>query len=197
MDSELKMSAMIMETMPLSEEEARVVDDCIPIRTFEKGTILLHEGKVAVESYQTIKGCVRQYCLVDGDEKTTAFYTEGQSISPLSGHRQKDPSKYYLSCVEDCILAVFHQEKELELYRQVPKLESLCRVSMEDNYARQQEVLAGYITTNPEERYLQLLQNRPELLQRIPQYHLASYLGVTPESLSRIRKRVANKRTGA
>lgn len=69
-------------------------------------------------------------------------------------------------------------------------LESMSRMSLQEELNTYQEMLVTYITTNPEERYLNLLKYRPELLHRVPQYQLASYLGVTPESLSRIRKRI-------
>ncbi len=72
-------------------------------------------------------------------------------------------------------------------------MESLCRVSSESNHGRAQEMMASYITKSPEQRYLNLLETRPDLVTRVPQYQLASYLGVKPESLSRIRKRLAMK----
>jgi hypothetical protein len=67
-------------------------------------------------------------------------------------------------------------------------------MSMEDDFGEQQEALAKFITSSPEARYKNLLETRPDLIQRVPQYHLASYLGVKPESLSRIRKRIAQNR---
>ncbi|MEZ4951136.1 MAG: hypothetical protein R2784_17385 [Saprospiraceae bacterium] len=73
-------------------------------------------------------------------------------------------------------------------------MNQLCRVSVEEEFRKQQEALAAFITSSPEDRYLNLLENRPDLLMRVPQYHLASYLGVKPESLSRIKKRLAAKR---
>ena len=85
-------------------------------------------------------------------------------------------------------MAVLNYDKEQELFKRVPKYEALCRMSMEGDFGEQQEALAKFITSSPEQRYKTLLETRPDLLQRVPQYHLASYLGVKPESLSRIRK---------
>ncbi|WP_339787516.1 Crp/Fnr family transcriptional regulator [uncultured Imperialibacter sp.] len=187
-------SEMIGQHMTLTEEETEVLNDCIPIRSYKKGTILLREGQIATECYFNIKGCVRHYYLSDGEEKTTQFYTEEQSIASMNSYLNKVPANHYLECLEDTTLAVFGYEKEKELYRKHPKFESLCRLSMEDDFGKQQEMLANYIIQSPEERYLNLLETRPNLLNRVPQYHLASYLGVKPESLSRIRKRVAEKR---
>ena len=187
-------SKLVARFISLNEEETKAIIECIPIRTYKKGTVLLREGQVASECYFNLKGCVRLYYLVDGEERTTCFYTEEQSIASMASYVNRTPANHYLSCIEDTTLAVLHFEKEKELYRRVPKFESLCRVSMEDDFGKQQEMLASYITTSPEERYLNLLETRPELLQRVPQHQLASYLGVKPESLSRIKKRVTLKK---
>jgi CRP-like cAMP-binding protein len=179
--------------MPLNEEEATAINEYIPVRHFAKGTVLLKEGQVARNSYFILKGCVRHYYLVDGEERTTFFYTEDQSVASMKSYINRVPADHYLACVEDSILAILNYDKEKELYKRFPKFESLCRVSMEEDFGHHQEILAGFITSSPEERYLRLLQSRPDLLNRVPQYLLASYLGVKPESLSRIRKRVSQK----
>jgi len=85
------------------------------------------------------------------------------------------------------------QENELELFRRFPRFESLSRRALEEKLGNYQQMLANYIIKSPEERYIDLLENRPELLGRVPHYQLASYLGVKPESLSRIRKRIIQK----
>lgn len=186
-------SSQISEIMPLTEEQKKRVDELIPVQTFRKGTVLLKEGQIARDSYFTITGCVRAYKLVDGEERTTAFYVEEDPITSATSYNEQVPANHYLECVEDCLLAVLNYEKEKELYREFPQLEILCRVHIEREYGKQQEILADYLTKNPEERYLLLLKTRPALLQRVPQYLLASFIGVQPESLSRIRKRLASK----
>lgn len=190
---EYDIAALIGKFLPLQPEEQTALREGIPVRNFEKGTVLLREGQVARDSYFNLRGCVRKYYLVDGEEKTTEFFTEDQSVASLQSYVQKIPANHYLECVEDCVLAVLNYDKEMELYKKVEGFESLCRVSIEEEMGKQQEVLAKFITSSPEERYLNLLETRPDLIQRVPQYHLASYLGVKPESLSRIRKRIADK----
>lgn len=180
----------MMKDDRFSEKEIEYITEALEIRQYKAGDILLRAGEIANACYHTLKGCVRQYYLIDGEEKTTFFYTEGQSIVSYSSATEKVPAKHYLSCVEDTTLAVMTTEKEEELYRKFPKFESLSRVDLEKQLGNYQEMLANYITTTPEERYLDLLENRPELLRRVPQYQLASYVGVKPESLSRIRKRI-------
>ena len=179
--------------LELNEEEAKAVTECIPIKTFEKGHILLREGQVSNESYFNIQGLVRKYYLVDGEEKTTEFYMEKDAISSLQSYNLKIPSNHYLECIEDCRLAILSRDKEQELFERVPAFESICRVSVEEELGAYQDKLAQFMISSPEKRYLDLMENRPDLLQRVPQYHLASYLGVKPESLSRIRKRIAQR----
>ncbi|MBV6652439.1 MAG: hypothetical protein KI786_01700, partial [Mameliella sp.] len=78
------------------------------------------------------------------------------------------------------------------LFRKFPRFETISRAIMERAFAEQKAALTSYYTDSPEQRYLRLIQAKPDLVQRIPQYHLASYIGVKPESLSRIKKRMAS-----
>ncbi len=191
MDNEI--SKLISRFLDLTDEECMAFNECIPIKPFAKGTVLLREGQISKESYFVIEGCVRKYYIIEGEERTTEFYIEDESVASLQSYMNKTPATHYFECVEDSRLAVLSYEKEQELFKRVPKYETLCRMSMENDFGAQQEALARFITSNPEERYKNLLKTRPELIQRIPQYHLASYLGIKPESLSRIRKRLFNK----
>ena len=184
---------LISRFLTLTEEESISFVECIPIKSFEKGTILLKEGQISRESYFVIEGCIRKYYIIDGEERTTEFYVEDESVASLQSYTNKTPANHYFECVEDCRLAVLSYEKEQELFKRVPKYENLCRMSMEDDFGAHQESLAKFMTSSPEQRYKTLLESRPDLLQRVPQYHLASYLGVKPESLSRIRKRLTEK----
>lgn len=177
----------------LSADEARDMDRLVPIRRFPKGTVLLKAGDVATDAWFCIEGCVHMYYDVDGDLRTTEFYTEGQAVASLSSFINQVPANHYLACVEDCTLVVWSYAAEKELFGKYPNLESSCRVAVESDFGAHQEKLAAFITKSPEQRYLDLMEQRPELLQRVPQYLLASYLGVTPESLSRIRKRILVK----
>lgn len=175
----------------LSEEEREFIEQLYPIRHYKKGDYLLKEGQVSDICYYVLKGCVRQFYLIDGEEKTTFFYTEEQSV--LENTVLKNRSKYYLVCVEDTTVSISTQESEEKLYERFPRFEAMCRMGVQKELNMYQEMLATFITSSPEERYNNILQNRPDLLDRVPQYQLASYLGIKPESLSRIRKRIMKK----
>ena len=187
----------VSKFISLTEEETKVITEDIRIRNYKKGTILLQDGEISKEGYFILKGCIRQYCIIDGEEKTTNFYTEEQWVLSRKSYTQKIPANHYFSCIEDCILLIGNIEKESKFYNKIsmfPRLQSLTRSFMEKEISMYQEMLSTYITDTPETRYLKLLKTRPELIQRIPQHQLASYIGVKPESLSRIRKRILGKK---
>ncbi|MBK8564467.1 MAG: Crp/Fnr family transcriptional regulator [Saprospiraceae bacterium] len=182
----------ISQIAPLSDAEIQAIIELVNVKTHQKGKLLLREGQIGNTCFFVLKGCVRQYFLVDGDEKTTHFFTEGMPVSSTFAYENK-PSKFYLVCNEDCTVVEGRPEDEQAFFQAMPRMETISRVGAEMELQKSQEVLAEYITLSPEERYLNLLQTRPDLLDRVPQYQLASFLGVTPESLSRIRKRIMMK----
>lgn len=177
----------------LTDEEIAIIADNIQVQSVKKGTILVKEGQICEACYFVLKGCLRQYVIVDGTEKTTQFYTEEQAAVLFSSYLNQQKSESYLSCVEDSVLIVGETGRETEMYKEFPKLEQITRMMMEQNLGKSQDELTRFITNSPEERYLYLLKTRPELFQRVPLNQLASYIGVTPESFSRIRKRVLKK----
>lgn len=190
---EQKLLSYFSKILPLSQEEIDGIVATLAIRKFPKGTILLKEGDISAEAYFVLDGCVRQYFLINGEEKTNNFFTEEQWVISMQSMTYSAPSKHFLECVEECTLVVGNREKEEQLYVKFPKLETVSRKVMEKVFAEQQELSGSYFTDTPEERYLNIMRTRPELLQRVPQYIIASYVGVKPESLSRIRKRLTQK----
>lgn len=179
--------------IPLSEEEESAIKESTQILTFEKGTVLLQEGQISRECYFILDGCMRKYHVKDGEEKTTNFYTEEQWVISLSSFMNGTPADHYFSCIEESTVVIGKQEPADDLYQRFPKFETISRSIVEKDFADQQKLMASYITDTPEQRYLNLMNNRPDLLQRVPQYQLASFIGVKPESLSRIRKRILDR----
>lgn len=182
------------KSINLSEEEQHAIKESNLQRDYKKGDLLIREGQISSDSFYVLTGCVRQYYLVDGEEKTTEFYTENQSIFSNLSSNNKVPSKYFLECVEDSLITVTSADQQKSFYKRFPRFEALCRVTTEQEFAEYQERTAQFMISSPEERYLNLLNTRPDLFNRVPQYQLASYLGIKPESLSRIRKRIATKK---
>lgn len=182
---------MMAELTSLTEEEKQAIEQCMPIKSYDKGRLLLKEGQVAENAYFVIKGCIREYELRDGEERTTAFYTEHQSAINFNSLANSAPSRCYFLCNEDTTVAVLHAAEEQALYRRFPRFETFCRSGVEKMMGEKQNQLAELIALKPEERYQKMQVERPGLLNRVPQYQIASYLGVKPETLSRIRKRLA------
>lgn len=175
----------------LSDEEQQAIVDDILIEEYEKGTVLLRQGDVPTKCYFVLKGIVRQYLIDEaGKEVTSNFFTEEQAVSIFNRHQQNKPSAYTLTCLEDCILVVGELDDEKGMFNKHLQLESMVRIMVEENLGEVQDELTSFIASAPEERYKALLRKRPHLVNRVPQHQLATYLGITPESLSRIKKRV-------
>ena len=175
----------------LSEEEQQEIVKDIPIEEYKKGTVLLRQGDVPGKCYFVLKGCIRQYSInEEGKEVTSNFYTEEQAIIIFNHHKQDKSSEYNLTCLEDSVLVVGDLSTEKDMYNKYNQLESMTRQMMEGNFGKVQEEFAAFIASSPEERYKAILRKRPHLINRVPQHQLASFLGITPESLSRIKKRL-------
>ncbi|TWI77906.1 CRP-like cAMP-binding protein [Lacibacter cauensis] len=184
----------IAKYITLTEEEKDAILPMDIFHTVTKGTILLREGQYSKESYFVLKGCIRTYYLLDGEEKTTAFYTEMEALTPNCVVNQT-PSEYFISCIEDTVLTISNADKEAEMNSKFPKFEIMCRKMSEELLAKQRFDFDEFKTSSPEQRYRNLLQNRPDLIQRVPQQQLASYLGIKPQSLSRLRARMYEKKS--
>lgn len=176
-----------------AREQALLAQHC-PVVEFAKGDILLAEGQTSQAFYFNMRGCTRMYYLVDGEEKNTFFYTEDQFISSYESFVHQRPAQHYLQCLEDSTMVRISLESTQRLLQASPAFDKLARILMEDELIIYQRMLASFITMNAEQRYQELLDRQTDLLQRITLYHLSSYLGVNPETLSRIRKRIADRR---
>ena len=182
----------ISKYVELSEDEKQVIRDLDIFKPVKKGEVLLEEGQKSNKGYFVLKGCLRVYYNYDGDEKTTAFYTEMEGITPNCVTSGK-PSEYYIVAMEDGIITESTPDMETEVFEKFPKFERLCRLLSEDLLAKKQMDFDQFKTSSPEDRYLALMENRPDLLQRVPQKYLASFLGIKPQSLSRLRARISKR----
>ena len=151
-------------------------------------------SSIANECYAVVRGCVRSFYIKEGIEKTTAFFTEGEPITAFSSYQHQQPVKHYVECTEDCLLMVGNQSLTDKIAELVPRLSEFLREEVEKAAGKLQERMDFFMLSTPEERYLNLQTVNPQLLNRVPQYQIASYLGITPESLSRIKKRTFAKR---
>lgn len=188
-DLKEKIRTLISNFKPLTKDEIDLIVEKTVVKEYKKGTVLLREGQIPTKCYMVVEGCVREYLIKDGDEKTTAFFTESDTFTPQL--KDGKPSKKYWVCTEDCVLTVSTNNYAEELLMLIPRLEKVFRnIAIEKINAARTE-LSEFVSSSPEERYLNLQKNRPDIFNRVPQHQIASYLGMQPQSLSRIRKRIA------
>ncbi len=163
----------------------------LPVKSFKKGTLLLKQGEVSSKCYFVLQGLIRQFSIdTDGNENTSNFYTENQVASVYNPQRELEASRYSLICLEDSVLLEGDLNDATQAYAKYPFLETMVRKMMEELMANTKDEYADLLASNPEERYLALLEKRPGLAERVPQNQLAGYLGIQPESLSRIKRRL-------
>ncbi|MBI9107807.1 MAG: Crp/Fnr family transcriptional regulator [Spirochaetales bacterium] len=177
----------------LTEELENALAENLLIREYPKGTILLQEGEICTECFFILKGLIRTYYLKEYEEVTTDFHMEEQVVSP-SCYGQNTLSDLFLECLEDTVAFVGTPQMESDMYLKYPQLETLSRVIGEKIMSSYRDSLDAFKMSSPEERYLNLVKNNYDLIQRAPQYQIASFLGIKPESLSRIRKRISKSK---
>jgi CRP-like cAMP-binding protein len=175
----------------LSPEEIEAILQSTEIKEFKKGDFLLREGQKSINTYFVLRGCIRQYNLSNGDEKTTRFFFEDDWVLSVNEVSENATSLFNWICLEDCTLVSGNEQKAQELFVNFPRLETITRRIVEDAFSKIQTSVLSYYSESPEQRYLSLIKTQSNIIQRVPQYYLASYLGIQPESLSRIKKRIA------
>lgn len=174
----------------LTPEEVDIIAKNTQLQWYKKGDYLLEEGDVAQFCHAVIKGCVREFYVVDGIEKTTGFFTEGMPVNSFTSAQTQKPSKHFIICNEDTLVTISDQDLEAQMCRLIPRLESIIRQEVEKGSGELQDRLAQILIQSPEQRVAQFVEEHPSLLGRVPQHQIASYLGITPESFSRIKKRI-------
>ncbi|MCB0760052.1 MAG: Crp/Fnr family transcriptional regulator [Flavobacteriales bacterium] len=176
----------------LSQPAVQALSEMIPVIAPSKGTVLLLEGQVPEECYFVLKGLVRQYVIDDGDERTLKFYTESNGTVSSVHYTDQSPSTFNLICEEDCLIIAGNMEIDARHMEQFPELGLIVKHMLESELNDTRSRFTQFVQASPEERYLHFLQHRKDVHNRVPLHQIASYLGMTPESLSRIRKRIVS-----
>ncbi len=193
MDIREKVRAFIDQITILSQDEKNVIVDETIIEEPAKGTVLLRQGQVPTRCFTVIEGCVREYTITNGEERTTGFFIEGDKITPHAYDGNGEPSEHYLECLEDCIITVSNKEFERRLLALLPRLVDTMPSFAIEELKKAKSEWTKFVTSSPEERYTHLMNTRPSLFHRVAHHQIASYLGMQPQSMSRIRKRVFEK----
>lgn len=196
-DMSKKLALFIKEMMPdISEVQLGKLVLDLPVVEYPRNERLVRQGEAAEDCYFVLKGCLRMYYVdEEGNEHTVDFFTELQSLTIFESYKEGKPSPYSVECVEGCLLLEGDLQNEEEMNKKYPFLQNIVRSALESNLSSGQMDMALFRASNPEQRYLQLLEKRPGLAGRVAQHQLASYLGITPESLSRLKKRLYDRKT--
>jgi CRP-like cAMP-binding protein len=159
-----------------------------------KNQHLFRAGDIVKHVYFVEKGCLRQYHInSNGEERTVYFKVENGWASELVSFLDNKPTELYLQAIEQSTLHIINQKNWIYMVTQNATFTmAFIRAQQDTNYMLKKRLAEATIET-PEEKYLRFIKEEPLLLQRIPLYHIASYLAMTPETLSRIRKKIAKK----
>ncbi|HAL81021.1 MAG TPA: Crp/Fnr family transcriptional regulator [Mucilaginibacter sp.] len=177
----------------LNDEEWTVFKDHLSIRTLKKKQNFAEPGLVCNEVGFIILGSVRYYNVREGEEITGYFSFENEFVSSYKSFLTRQPALNYIQALEPTIFVTFSQ-KSMQLMLAPPllayKIERFGRLIAEYYLCCYEDRMTAFITKTPEERYLDLLSTGRDVLQRIPQHYIAHFLGITPVSLSRIRRKI-------
>jgi CRP/FNR family transcriptional regulator len=178
----------IAKYVALTAEEQQLLMRFFKYQTVNKKSYLLTEGDVCHASYFILKGCFRMYFIKDnGTEKIVQFGIDNWWITDYMSMDLRQPSKFFIQALEDSEVAVFDRSVQEELFDRLPKLERYFRLILQRAQGAFVNRLFFLNSQSGEERYHYFNSAFPEFVQRVPQYMLASYLGFTPEFLSKIR----------
>ncbi|MFA9187280.1 Crp/Fnr family transcriptional regulator [Flavobacterium sp. FBOR7N2.3] len=156
----------------------------IPVKT-----ILLNEGEISKQAFYIEQGCLRVCFNNNGKDITFQFFFEGESVSSIESFRTNQPSLFTIESIEPCII---HSISKSD-FQTIIESSTVIKEQVEEHTFQRlifyQKLFLSHIKDNPEKRYLELLENNPKILRRVPQHYIASFLGITSVSLSRIRNR--------
>lgn len=180
----------ISKLMPMSDSQAEVFLNGMQIRSFEKGEVILEEGKIEKFLSIVIRGLTRHYVIKDGMDLSFDFSFKDEFNSSYASFIQKQPSQFYIEALQPTVLASFSYDFLHGLYEKYPVSNLFGRVAVEEYFVLREKRELSLLIDNATERYKKLLEEQPIYVKQIPLKYLATYLNITPESLSRIRKQI-------
>lgn len=180
--------------VPLTQEEEALIKTYLIPKKLRKKQYLLQEGDVCKTFAFIEKGALKAYSVDDaGNEHIIQFGLEGWFISDLYSFLTGEPATYNIDAIEDAELVLINRSSHDDLLQKLPKYETFTRLNITGAYLAMQKRLTSIISSPLEERYASFTALYPELVQRVPQHMIAAYMGLTPETLSRIRRRISAK----
>jgi CRP/FNR family transcriptional regulator, anaerobic regulatory protein len=174
----------------LSKAEEAAFENILELKQFKKKDYLLQEGKVCNKISFINSGCMRLFYNIEGIENTVQFFFADSWYTDYASFLTEQPSIENMQALENCEVVQFKKEDLYKLFNLYPIFDRVGRVMAENAYLSLSQLNKMLTNEEPTERYLNLIKQRPDVVEKIPQHYIASYLGIKPESLSRIRKRI-------
>ena len=175
--------------LPLSTAERELVEARAALRKIKRRQMILQEGFVCRHYTFVVDGCFRMYGVDNkGTEHNIQFAAETDWIADIGSFHSGKPSHLFIEAIEPSVIIQIEKEDLYFLYRSIPKLDRIFKVIIENKYVELQNRVLQNISSTAQERYLNFLEQYPTLSLRLPNTQIASYLGITPEFLSKIRK---------
>ena len=163
-------------------------------KQFKTKTILLSAGEVATCTYFVNSGILRSFNINDNIiEHVLHFACEGWWIGDMYSYISEKPGNLFIEVLEDAEVVIITKENQQQLYQEIPKLERFFRILAENSLVAHQERLMDNLSLTTEERFEKFCSKYPTLIQKVPQKHIASYIGVTPEFFSKMKARLLKK----
>jgi CRP/FNR family transcriptional regulator, anaerobic regulatory protein len=178
---------------PLADDVKEAMENAFEVLYVPKHTILLRPGEVCNYMYLVLKGLVRVYYDVDGREITSRLMSEGLFITSYISYFTRKPGNEFIETYEDSLLAAVTVEKAQQIYRQFPAFNYTVRVLTEYSFFLSEERTVALRNTTAENRFLFFMQRHPDLITRVASRHIASYLGMTEETYSRVKRKILHK----
>ncbi|HVK48208.1 MAG TPA: Crp/Fnr family transcriptional regulator [Pseudobacter sp.] len=185
----------INRKVPLTEEDKAIIKTYLIPKKVRRKQYLLQEGDVCKNIFFVEKGALREYSLDEsGREHILQFALEGWAISDLYSFLTGEPATYTIDAIEDSELVMVSKSAHEELLKKVRSYETFTRLNITGAYLSMQRRLTSTVSASLEERYEAFVGLYPHIAERVPQHMIASYLGLTPETLSRVRKRMSKNK---
>lgn len=179
-------------TLPLEEKEIEAVKKTFKLRKIKRRQFILHQGDICMMNTFVVEGCFRMYFVDEnGKEHNIQFAVENWWIGDIGSFHSEEPSQLYIEALEHSIILQITKQDQLDLFVDYPKFNRIFRVFTENALVSYQKRVLQNISSTAEERYLDFMKRYPYFFNRISNAQIASFLGVTPEFLSTIRKRIA------